>query len=254
MPITVLCPKCGRKIKAPNLPGKLVSCAGCGASVRIPAPEPDDDVDQPEEAGQADRRLPLVPIAAGLLGIVLFGSGLALGIAIERNRDKGQASAPAAAPAGAPAAAPAAEKAPPGQAMAPVATFAAPGLFEEYEKNALAADAKYKDRPVEVAGIVGKVEADAQRRYFVGFVIIEYPGVSQARYNRMTPQEKKWYNEGYPPNVIGYISPQVQADFAQLKKGDSVRIVGRCKGRQHVGPSVWKDFVVILDDCVLAKE
>ncbi len=36
MPISFPCPNCGHKIKAPNLPGKVVSCASCSQSVTIP--------------------------------------------------------------------------------------------------------------------------------------------------------------------------------------------------------------------------
>lgn len=48
MPITFNCPTCDHRIKAPNLPGKLVNCAGCGRSVVIPGLEESESVDVAE--------------------------------------------------------------------------------------------------------------------------------------------------------------------------------------------------------------
>jgi hypothetical protein len=63
----------------------------------------------------------------------------------------------------------------------------------------------------------------------------------------MTAQERKWYNEGYPPNVLCYFADAAQAAGAQRPKGQA-KVLGRCAGVTR-DPAVWKGYVVTLLDC-----
>src|SRR6266566_3092779 len=70
-------------------------------------------------------------------------------------------------------------------------------LWGAYRTNAIAADERYKGKTLEVTGSIGRITSDA-----VGFVMISFPGLDNAQYNRLTPREKRWFNEGFPPNVV----------------------------------------------------
>lgn len=59
MAIRVFCPRCGKKLKAPDeLAGKRARCPGCGAAVELPAAEPSaaDGEGPPEQKPAARRR------------------------------------------------------------------------------------------------------------------------------------------------------------------------------------------------------
>src|SRR5207249_9191161 len=100
----------------------------------------------------------------------------------------------------------------------PIATGWASQVWSDYGENAVKADSFYKGKYVQLKGEVRCVQTDANGRYYVGFVApVDFGGVSKARYNRMTPQEKKWFNEGFPPNVICYLAIDSQTDFAQVR-------------------------------------
>src|SRR5438105_4626709 len=80
----------------------------------------------------------------------------------------------------------------------PKASSAAPSLWTLYGDNAASADAKYKGKYVRVNGDVGSV-VSGERGYTLGFeTVASGLSVDPRIYNSMTPEEKKWFNEGYP--------------------------------------------------------
>jgi hypothetical protein len=87
----------------------------------------------------------------------------------------------------------------------------------------------------------------------VGFRVTGDQILSTAAYARLSSQEKQWYNQGYPPNVVCYLAPEALGAFAALKKGSPVRVVARCKGKRK-DDSVWSGQKVVLEECVLAPE
>jgi hypothetical protein len=121
-------------------------------------------------------------------------------------------------------------------------------LWHAYEDNAIAADRKYRGKWVRVKGTVSRITSDT-----IGFGIIEAAGISRAAYSRLTPQEKKWFREGYPPNVVCKIDPRFREQFAEANRDKSFILVGRCTGSAE-DPDAWKGMIVTLEDCRPVKE
>ena len=123
-------------------------------------------------------------------------------------------------------------------------------LWQEAGENALAAQSKYGKGPVEITARAGVVREEDGRHY-VGIVLFESMAVTPEAYSRKSPQEKKWFREGYPPSVYCYIDPAAEKQFAGLKPGASVRIIGTYKGAKK-DPEVPYGYVLILEGCSLA--
>jgi len=82
------------------------------------------------------------------------------------------------------------------------ATLSAPDLWGAFGSNAVQADAQYKGQWIKLTGAAREVQADDAGKYFIGFAVHADVGVSPKRYNSMTPQERKWFNEGMPSNAV----------------------------------------------------
>jgi hypothetical protein len=133
----------------------------------------------------------------------------------------------------------------------PVASLNVVTLWEEFLHNGLAADTKYKDKYVEISGGVRVIQNDAKGRYFVGFEIVSPAALTQGQYNRLSPMEKKWFREGYPPNVVCYLSSEAQQSFASIKPGQRIKVVAKVIGSKRA--DVWRDVMVELEDARLSK-
>jgi hypothetical protein len=133
----------------------------------------------------------------------------------------------------------------------PVVSTTAVELWEAYGRNGLAADAEYKGRHVRISGGVRLIQQDEKGRYFVGFSIVEPAVLTAAQYNRLSPKERKWYDEGYPPNVVCYLAPSHSGDFASVKVGQAITIIGKVVGRKQ--GDVWMGYLVEVEDGRLAK-
>jgi hypothetical protein len=94
----------------------------------------------------------------------------------------------------------------------PVATLTADQLLDEYKKNEVGADQKYKDKPVQITGKVSEVRKDLFGRYFIGL------GTAQ---------------EGEMFDIMCYLSNDKETEEAtgKLQKGQTVTLVGNCQGR-----------------------
>jgi hypothetical protein len=134
----------------------------------------------------------------------------------------------------------------------PVATIGATDLWQEYGQNALQADQKYKGKTVRIKGGVGKIWPDESGRYMIGLMAPEPGAATDAELSRMSAQERQWFNDGYPPNVIGNIADEAKDHFAALKSGSPVEVLGVCKGMTKTR-DVWKGYIVTIDRCILAK-
>lgn len=133
----------------------------------------------------------------------------------------------------------------PAPADAPVVNASA--FWSEFGENEIKADQKYKGKFVQAVGNVSAVSS-AGSTYFVGFGVISFPGMTKAKIAALSPQERKWFDEGFPPNVICNLAPSAKAKAADLKPGDRAAIVGKVVGRQKDG-NVYQGYVVVLDDC-----
>jgi hypothetical protein len=130
-----------------------------------------------------------------------------------------------------------------------VATLSAAGLWQEFGANPLQADSKYKGKVLKVTGTVRTVEPNERGRYFVGFEVFPQGSLPAGQ----SDQQKKWFNEGYPPMVICYLDPAMRSKFEEVKKGQRIEVLGRCVGRKK-DPSGLKDYIVVLKDCRMPKE
>ena len=125
----------------------------------------------------------------------------------------------------------------------PTIKMQATQLWDEYLNNAIAADEKYKGKTIEVNGGEFAMSSDS-----VGFVIVSAPGLTNAEYNRLSERQRKWFNKGYPPNIVCKIDPAFRSGFAKVKNRASFTIIGKCVG-SHRDEEVWSGMVVVLEGC-----
>jgi len=135
-----------------------------------------------------------------------------------------------------------------------VTEISADHLFDAYLENPIAADARYKNKPIRITGYVTAVGKDKQGRQYVGLGPFVAHPVSPEELAKKSPREQKWLREGYPPNVICYVDPAKQAEFAKVKpkKLDSdLIVVGLVQGERK-DPNVRLGVVVTVANCVVA--
>lgn len=136
----------------------------------------------------------------------------------------------------------------------PVASIDSLTLFAAYAENEAKADMDYTNKTVELTNQGGalKVSKDASGSYVLGFTIVEFGTVSPARYAKLTSQEKKWFNEGYPPNVICRLEAESVEAASKLKTGAKCVVRGICEGRKPA-KDVYKDYIVTLKNCKIIE-
>src|SRR4051794_18549983 len=106
----------------------------------------------------------------------------------------------------------------------------APKLWNEYDDNEVAADRKYLGKVVELQ-VGGKLAKDA-RGYFLGGEVVGRALLPASQAQRMSPRDQKWYNEGYPPNVLCHIHPAALEPFESPAPGTICTVRGVCKGKR----------------------
>ncbi len=109
---------------------------------------------------------------------------------------------------------------------APVATVKAGDLLQEYSTNAVAADAKYKGKLIQVSGKFGS----AQKAPLLGYAV------------QLLPEDAPDVNVSY---VQCFIVESAQEDVAKLQPEQLIAIQGTCDG-QVLGQ-------VKLSQCSLVK-
>ncbi len=111
-------------------------------------------------------------------------------------------------------------------APAPTVTIKAGDLLAEYGANAVAADAKYKGKPLQVSGKFGT----AQKAPLLGYAV------------QVLPEDA---GDANLSGVECFILESAQADVAKLQPGALVTLQGMCDG-QVVGQ-------VKMSKCILVK-
>jgi hypothetical protein len=96
--------------------------------------------------------------------------------------------------------------------IVPVAKLTAEELIDEYKKNQLGADQKYKDKPIQVTGKVARVEKVALAGYYVGI-----GSAHEGEFDIMCFLDKD--------------DKSAEEKAGKLKEGDAVTMVGRCEGK-----------------------
>lgn len=130
----------------------------------------------------------------------------------------------------------------------PIATIYCSTLFQEYDANPIAADAKYKGKYIQVEFSHDiKIFQDSEGRNCIGSPAVASVGVSEFQFAMMSPQERQWHVQGYPPNVVCVLADDATQEAATLTPEHKVGIVGKVVGRK---PAIaWKGFAVQLTDC-----
>jgi len=232
MPFTISCPKCGKTAAIPDdAIGKRAGCPACGQQFRVGAPlpiaRPVAAVENPATPKKSKR---MVLVAVGAVAFVAL-SLIALAVVVLDSGSGKTESATAEPAAG--------------------SVMVTGDFWKDYGDNALKADQTYKGKWMEFSGR-GKIQIDAKGNYVFGIPMVEAAGVSTAVYRTMGVQEKKWYNEGYPPQILCTIAAKDQKGFAALGPMDTAILVGRCQGMRKE-PDVPHGYVVLFDECRLKE-
>jgi hypothetical protein len=132
------------------------------------------------------------------------------------------------------------------------ASISALELWQEYGSNALAADAKYKNGQVVMSGGVHDIGRAKDGRYYVGFYVVVASAVDEFTYANMSARERKWWAEGYPPNVVCYLAKDAKEDFAGVQPGDKIRVRAKVVGMKQTD-DVWQGYLVELENGQLIK-
>lgn len=117
------------------------------------------------------------------------------------------------------------ETAPPAP-LKPEMKVKAADLLKDFSGNAVAAEAKYKGKVLQVSGKFGS----AQKAPLYGFAV------------QLLPEDAPDVNMS---NVLCIISESAKDDVAKMKENDSISLIGVCDG-QSVGQ-------VVLKKCIVAK-
>lgn len=114
----------------------------------------------------------------------------------------------------------------PVEAPKPVATVTADEMLEEYKKNEIAADQKFKDKLVQVSGKVAEVKKAPLLGYYVALG---------------SPQEGEMFD------IMCYLDNSAVDDAAKLQKGEDVTLLGYCRGRTA-------GIILNFKSCVIVKK
>jgi hypothetical protein len=130
----------------------------------------------------------------------------------------------------------------------PVATLSAAELWDAFGKNTDDADARYKGKWVKISGNVVAATRDGNT-VSVGLQVATGTALTIEELKDLPDRERRWYKEGFPPNVVCYSAKGAEGRLAALRRGDRVELVGRVVGRKAA--DVWHDYIVLLEGCRL---
>jgi hypothetical protein len=119
-------------------------------------------------------------------------------------------------------------------------------LFAEYSENELAADKKYKNKEIVLRGNFEKIDRAPDGRYRLCYGIVAVSAVEPWQYATMSARERKWFNEGYPPNVLVCVAKGHEQSFSTVKAFTPVLVRARVVGVRR-DPDVFGGFVVELE-------
>src|SRR5439155_18219364 len=120
---------------------------------------------------------------------------------------------------------------PPPTPPAAAESVSAVKLWDAFDLDPTAAAAKYAGKVVEVRAH-GRVAKDSLGRpYFGAEVVKPREGRPSAR---LSPEERRWEVEGYPPSVRCYLTPEQAAALEEVPAGREVVIRRTCVGRKDI--------------------
>jgi len=132
-------------------------------------------------------------------------------------------------------------------------TIDAASLWRAYGQNVVAADGQYTGKQIKVTGTADKIAADADGHYFVALFTPSMPPLSPQQVASLTPQQAKWFNQGCPPAVIGYLDNDKRADFAAVKPRQKIEVSAIAKGMK-TDREAMQGYVIVLERCVLVHK
>jgi len=249
--MNVTCPACAAAVNVENeAVGRAVRCT-CGMTfVATPAiVRPSASLANGKKAASPpERGKPVVPLAGvvalGVLVVSLAGVAAAVYYVHEFSPGGGTAKTTAPTDTG--------RQPPPlPQLGTPVATPRADVLWDSFGVDEAAANAKYKDKVVEVT-VRGRVQRDVGGKPFFGGVVVQPSPHTPAQLSRLSAQERQWEQSGYPPNLICYFPPERKAEFEKVPPDHDCVIRGVCGGKQQ-SRNVYMNYVVVLERCELVR-
>jgi hypothetical protein len=135
---------------------------------------------------------------------------------------------------------------PPPAPTAPGEALSAVKLWDAFDLDPDAASARYTGKMIEVTAR-GKLARDYRDKPYFGAEVVKPRGRLTSR---MTPNERQWETEGYPPNVRCYLSPDQEAALEKVSPGQEVVLRGVCTGRKTIS-DVYRGYIVELEDCTV---
>lgn len=124
-------------------------------------------------------------------------------------------------------------------------------LWKEYGQDEKQADRKYLDKLVDFKA-KGKLERDAGGSWILGLPMFEPTALTPEEFDRQSPQQRRWFTEGYPANVLCYFAPGEEERFRSAGPDRECSLQGVCAGKRP-DPDVGGGYVVILRNCRLLK-
>lgn len=119
-------------------------------------------------------------------------------------------------------------------------------LWQAYGDNQPSADGAYRGKLLEFTVGNHKVMSN-EGTYCIGIKTVEHQlGYTPAQFNALSEQQKRWFQEGYPPTVLCYLASQNAGQSAKVTNGSKLR--GTCTGRRD-DSSVLNGYVVVLREC-----
>lgn len=121
-------------------------------------------------------------------------------------------------------------------------------VFDAFDLPTIEIRRKYViGKPLDVT-VQGKLMKDAQGKPYFGGVVVPKLKVTPEQLARLSPQKRKWEQEGYPPSVYCYFSTDVAAAFEALPADREVTVRGIFQGRRDERDA-YMGYVVVLTDC-----
>jgi hypothetical protein len=137
----------------------------------------------------------------------------------------------------------------------PILRVSADELDNAYRKDIATADLTYLNKAVELSGVTGNVEKDAQGRYFIGVVHDRFvktpsrpPRVGTIDDVTRAIAEAGLISGKSVPAVILYIRQKDLNLFAGIG-GKTITVRGVCKGTRPE-PTATPEYEIIVDDCM----
>ena len=123
-------------------------------------------------------------------------------------------------------------------------------LWDDYEGNAVAADVKYgSGKRIRCTGHVGLIKPIGDT-FELGFQCVIGGALSRRDYEALPEQERRWFDNGYPPSVVVRLRSSEKSKLASLEKDKLAHVVGQVRGRVEDKNFV-KGYYVVIENAIV---